>query len=324
MSEILKALSTATGLSDRDLRAIISNSPDRYKVYSIAKRRGGRREIAQPARELKVLQRALNDIVLSKLPVHPAAMAYRPGIGLKQNAQAHSHNGPILKFDFQDFFPSLRAEDWQEYCHRHKVFNDEEDVELSSKIMFRRKNRHSTVLRLAIGAPSSPPLSNILMFDFDIAMQAYCASQKVTYTRYADDITFSAQRTGFLTGVPKALERIVKDLRSPRLKINHDKTVLATKKYKRMVTGLILTNDGSVSLGQQRKRNIRAGVHRWTLGVLSNADICRLAGHLSFAEDIEPAFISRLANKYGAQAIADIKRAYLQQGSDSSQNPVKI
>ncbi|WP_312806586.1 retron St85 family RNA-directed DNA polymerase [Agrobacterium cavarae] len=315
MSEILRALSEATGLSDWDLRAIISNAPDRYKVYHIDKRRGGRREIAQPARELKVLQRALHDIFLARLPVHPAAMAYRPGIGLRQNALAHSHNGPILKFDFQDFFPSLRAEDWEEYCHRHDVFNNEEDVALSSKIIFRRKNRHSSVLRLAIGAPSSPHVSNILMFEFDAAIQAYCASQKVTYTRYADDLTFSAQRTGFLTGVPKALERIVKDLTSPRLKINYEKTVLATKKYKRMVTGLILTNDGSVSLGQLRKRNLRAGVHRWMLGLLSNADTCRLAGQLSFAEDIEPDFVARLASKYGTQAIADIKKAYRQHGS---------
>ncbi|MGV1954472.1 retron St85 family RNA-directed DNA polymerase [Agrobacterium sp. 22-214-1] len=315
MSEILRALSEATGLSDWDLRAIIGNAPDRYKVYHIDKRRGGRREIAQPARELKVLQRALHDIFLARLPVHPAAMAYRPGIGLRQNALAHSHNGPILKFDFQDFFPSLRAEDWEEYCHRHDVFNNKEDVALSSKIIFRRKNRHSSVLRLAIGAPSSPHVSNILMFEFDDAIQTYCASQKVTYTRYADDLTFSAQRTGFLTGVPKALERIVKDLTSPRLKINYEKTVLATKKYKRMVTGLILTNDGSVSLGQLRKRNLRAGVHRWMLGVLSNADTCRLAGQLSFAEDIEPDFVARLASKYGAQAIADIKKAYRQHGS---------
>ncbi|SIQ08354.1 Retron-type reverse transcriptase [Rhizobium sp. RU33A] len=315
MSEILRALSEATGLSDWDLRAIISNAPDRYKVYHIDKRRGGRREIAQPARELKVLQRALHDIFLAKLPVHPAAMAYRPGIGLRQNALAHSHNGPILKFDFQDFFPSLRAEDWEAYCRRHNVFINEEDVNLSSKIIFRRKSRHSSVFRLAIGAPSSPAVSNILMFDFDKTVQSYCESQSVIYTRYADDLTFSAQRTGYLTGVPKALERIIKDQKSPRLKINSEKTVLATKKYKRMVTGLILTNDGDVSLGQLRKRSIRAGVHRWTLGGLSPADTCRLAGHLSFAEDIEPAFVARLARRYGAQAIADIKNAYRQSGA---------
>lgn len=310
MSELIRILSEATGLSDVDLRAIISNSPDRYKVYYIAKRRGGRREIAQPARELKVLQRALNDSVLSKLPVHPAAMAYRPGVSLRRNAQAHSHNGPILKFDFKDFFPSLRAEDWQNYCRRHGIFKDEEDIQLSSKIMFRRANRRSSVLRLAIGAPSSPLLSNILLYEFDERIDKYCASQKVTYTRYADDITFSARRTGFLNGVEKYIVGILKEMKSPKLNINSDKTVLATKKYKRMVTGLILTNDGKVSLGQLRKRNMRAAVHKWMLGKLSHVDTCRLAGHLSFAEDIEPDFVGRLAVKYGAQAIAEIKIAY--------------
>ncbi|GGG15368.1 RNA-directed DNA polymerase [Rhizobium wenxiniae] len=310
MSELISVLSQATGLSDFDLRAIISNAPDRYKVYYIAKRKGGRREIAQPARELKVLQRALNDSILSKLPVHPAAMAYRPGVSLRRNAQAHSHNGPILKFDFQDFFPSLRAEDWEDYCRRHGVFKDDEDIELSSKIMFRRKNRRSSVLRLAIGAPSSPLLSNILLFDFDENLAKYCDSQKITYTRYADDLTFSAKRTGFLNGVEKFLVKLIKDADHPRIKLNLNKTVLATKKYKRMVTGLILTNDGKVSLGQLRKRNMRAGVHQWILGNLSEADTCRLAGHLAFAEDIEPDFVARLTVKYGAQVIAEIKMAY--------------
>ncbi len=294
-------------MSDFDLRSIISNSPDRYKVYYIEKRRGGRREIAQPARELKVLQRALNDSVLSKLPVHTAAMAYRPGVSLRQNALAHSHNGPILKFDFQDFFPSLRAEDWQNYCRLHGVFKDEEDIELSSKIMFKRKNRRSSTLRLAIGAPSSPALSNILLFDFDEALEKYCSSQKIVYTRYADDLTFSATRTGFLNGVEKFLVKFLKATESPRLKLNSDKTVLATKKYKRMITGLIITNDCKVSLGQLRKRSMRAGVHRWLLGNLSDAEARRLAGHLSFAEDIEPEFVARLVTKYGAQAISEIK-----------------
>lgn len=316
MSELLKVLSAATGLSDFDLRVIISTAPDRYKVYPIDKRRGGQREIAQPARELKALQRALTHAILSALPIHSTATAYRPGTGIRQNAQAHAHNGPILKFDFKDFFPSIRAEDWKKYCQKHDVFQNEEDINLSSNILFRRASRNSSVLRLAIGAPSSPYISNILLFDFDTKMEKYCLSQNVKYTRYADDLTFSAPRTGFLTGIPRALNNIIKNLDSPRLKLNSEKTVLATKKYKRMVTGLILTNDGNVSIGQVRRKKIRSGVHRWTLGQLSNSEACRLAGHLSFAQDIEPNFIERLTVKYGAQVIKEIKLAYKQRKSE--------
>ena len=42
-------------------------------------------------------------------------------------------------------------------------------------------------LRLAIGAPSSPRLSNILMLEFDTKISGMVAKEKVTYTRYADD-----------------------------------------------------------------------------------------------------------------------------------------
>ena len=45
-------------ISERNLMAIVANAPKRYKVYYIAKKAGGRRIIAQPAKELKVVQLA--------------------------------------------------------------------------------------------------------------------------------------------------------------------------------------------------------------------------------------------------------------------------
>ncbi|PDT06370.1 hypothetical protein CO666_01795 [Rhizobium chutanense] len=308
MSELLRMLSEDTGLSEIDLRTIIATAPNRYKTYEIDKRRGGKREISQPARELKVLQRAMVQRILSGLAIHSAAMAYRPGISIRNNAAYHAGDGPILKFDFKDFFPNIQAVDWEKYCEKHSIFDHQEDVKLSSRILFRKSSRYSPVLRLAIGAPSSPMLSNILMFEFDEYMQSYAESQKAKYTRYADDLTFSAPRTGYLNGVEKVLRQAIHKIKNPKLQLNEDKTVLATRKYKRMVTGLILANDGSVSLGHQRKRNMRSAVHHWLLGKLSSAEQANLAGLLAFAEDVEPSFVFALARKYGTSTLKDIKK----------------
>lgn len=308
MSHLIPLLVTMTGLNEHDVRTIVRNAPIRYKTYLIPKRNGGNRAISQLAREVKALQRALVDNILSQLPVHQSATAYRPGKSIKDNAAAHAMNGPIMKFDFQDFFPSIRAQDWRTYCLSTSLFEDLEDISLSTNILFRHEgNRRG--LRLAIGAPSSPCLSNVLTHSFDTRIEDLVSTDQVIYTRYADDLTFSARRTGYLTNVEKHLRRVVREIKSPSLTINEEKTVLATPKYKRVVTGLVLANDGTISIGHERKKMIRAAVHHASQGDLTAAELARLGGLLAFVENVEPAFLQRLIGKYGAAIIAEIKAA---------------
>lgn len=306
MSKLLPLLTSGTGLSEHDVLKIVRNAPVRYKTYPIAKRDGGERIISQPARELKALQRILAAELLSDLPVHAAATAYRPGISIRTNASAHAKNGPILKFDFKEFFPSIRAKDWRAYCEKNSLFTDARDLWISTNVFF-QKRYGSASLRLAIGAPSSPSLSNVLMNDFDAKITELVSRDRVVYTRYADDLTFSAKRTGFLTGVENTLRKTIRETKSPSLTINETKTVLATTKYKRFVTGLILTNEGLVSIGHERKRKIRAALHHELLGKLEPRKRIELAGLLAFVHDVEPQFLARLELKYGADLIRRLK-----------------
>ena len=70
MSALLRLLGAESGLSPSDLTKIIATAPDRYKRFRIPKRTGGFRDIAQPARELKMLQRILVEHVLDKWPIY--------------------------------------------------------------------------------------------------------------------------------------------------------------------------------------------------------------------------------------------------------------
>lgn len=301
MGDLLRKLSLHTGLQEREVRRIMLVAPERYKRYTIPKRDGTPRQIAQPTQEVKAIQRALVDVLLVHLPIHPSATAYRSGKSLRDNAAPHAHNGPILKMDLKNFFPSIRVQDWHTYALRTSIL-DEEDTVLSGQLLFHRIPA-TRVLRLAIGAPSSPTLSNILMYDFDSAVTSSVERDHVVYTRYADDLTFSAQRTGFLTGVQSAVAGVVRSTRSPKLEINKDKTTYATKKYHRVVTGLTLSNDGRVTIGRDRKRTISSAMHHATLGELSAAEIDHLSGMLAFVNSVEPAFLEVLRAKYGDDAV---------------------
>ena len=306
MGKIVEALAVETGMDVALVTRIMRSAPVRYKTYRIPKRTTGFREISQPAVEVKALQRGLIEILLRNLPMHHAATAYRVGMSIKDNAMRHAGNGPILKMDFKDFFPSIKPRDWSAYCKQNGVLNDSVDIHLTSLLLFQRP-KGSSVLRLAIGAPSSPFLSNALMFDFDQAIAEAVAKDHVIYTRYADDLTFSAPRTGHLVNVERIVRATLRVLQYPRLAVNDDKTTRVTRKYGRKVTGLTLTNDGKVSIGHERKRLIRAAVHHAALGKLSPASLGELKGLLGFANSAEPQFINTLRQRYGAELIQRIQ-----------------
>src|SRR5258708_10712324 len=96
-TNLLRELSIELGLGSHDLLRIIFTAPKRYKVFQIAKRRGGMRTIAQPSRELKAIQRFVLEDTLSKLPVHRAAAAYVTGRNIAENARAHAKSRSLLK-----------------------------------------------------------------------------------------------------------------------------------------------------------------------------------------------------------------------------------
>lgn len=156
-------------------------------------------------------------------------------------------------------------------------------------------------LRLSIGAPTSPWLSNVLMYSFDTAVSGLCRGGEVAYTRYADDVTFSSNDPNALRDVEKQLREIVANLRSPRLRFNPKKTIMLSRKSQGRVTGLVLSNDGKVSLGRARKRYLRAAVHHLILGKLSNEEAVQLRGWLAFARDVEPEFVRRLSSRYSPE-----------------------
>ncbi len=308
MTPLTEKLVEETGLPQHTLVRIMNRAPSLYKTYFIPKRSSGElREISQPAAEVKYVQRALVSVLLSQLPVHSAATAYQKGSSIRDNAARHAGDGPILKMDLKDFFPSLRSQDWISYCLRTGCLSDPVDLQLTSHLLFRRAKGHR-VLRLAIGAPSSPILSNILMEEFDRRVVSSMENDRVSYTRYADDLTFSAPRTGYINGVERAVATVIRGLTSPKLDINKRKTTYVTRKYHRSVTGLTLANDGRVTIGHQKKREVRSMVHRAISNAMTRDELQVLAGVLAYIQDVEPAFLEVLARKYGPDSIREIKR----------------
>ena len=312
MSKLLSSLASAMLLSPAELDGLIRSAPHRYKVYKIPKRkRGEYRTIAQPAREVKALQYWIIDNLLRQRPVHPAAMGYRDGRSIKDNAERHAHSRFLLKMDFEDFFPSIESVDFEKYANVCDMGLSAIELQAVMKILFwRPKNENK--LCLSIGAPSSPIVSNLLMEAFDRQAAAMSSELGAFFTRYADDLSFSANESRVLRQVERGVAEICRNVPYPYLRINEEKTVRVSRKTSRRVTGLVLTNDERVSIGREEKRRIRSFVHYYVNGRLSQEEFLNLKGTLAFVNSVEPSFLARLRNTYGSDVIREIQtRAHL-------------
>jgi len=309
MNKIIKSVSKRFKLNDYEAKHLIFTAPKRYKTYPIRKKSGkGFREVSQPTSAVKNLQRFLIEEYLSKLPVHECAYAYRKSRSIKDNAEAHAKGKYLLKMDFSSFFPSINSTDFRLHLTKYLAgeFNNEE---LNSLIAacFRRKKYDATAY-LTIGAPSSPLISNSILYDFDVIMHTHCDALGIKYTRYADDLTFSTNHSNILIDIPQFIQDVLNDIQYPKLKINHRKTLHTSKKRNRKVTGLTISNDGIASIGRDRKRKISAMVHKFSFDELNQSDLKVLKGQLGFIKFIDPVFFQKLNKKYGMELIQRIQK----------------
>jgi retron-type reverse transcriptase len=305
-SPLVNYISEEFDVTAEIVERLIQRAPYTYKTYSIKKKNGGTRTISQPARETKHLQRWLINRIFNDLPIHSAASAYKEGASIKKNALNHAKNSYISKYDFRNFFPSIKAQDIKLHLEQHldSEYSDKDldsIVRISCKYVSARDG-----LRLSIGSPSSPLLSNSVMYKFDELLFDWCIKNSLVYSRYADDLTFSTNEKGTPTSIEGKLKEVLASLEYPRLRLNRQKTIHLSKKNNRRITGITITNEGQLSLGRDRKRLIRSMIHRFLERELNDEDIYKLQGLLAFSKDVEPKFIERMEERYGSAAISEI------------------
>jgi retron-type reverse transcriptase len=305
--QLYQFLCMELSVSKQEIHKFVLSAPKKYKIYTIPKRSSGRRVIAHPAKKLKQYQRSVIAWLEPMLPVHDAAFAYKKNIGIKQNARQHQKSRYLLKMDFQNFFHSITPELFFSIVKKHNIDLIKEDKYLLEQILFFcPSKRTGGKLILSIGAPSSPLISNVILFFFDQALFEVCKNQGITYTRYADDLTFSTSTKNKLFDIPNVVKKLLVEHFSGFITINESKTVFSSMSHNRHVTGVTITNEGELSIGRDRKRYISSLIHQFSLNQLPDEDRRYLQGLFAFACDIEPLFKQRMIKKYSLEIINKI------------------
>jgi hypothetical protein len=233
-------------------------------------------------------------------------MAYISDRGILKNAQAHLGERWLLKLDFEDFFHSIKPADWDRAVRTIEPLAEwKADRTTFHKILFWGKGGREPTC-LSIGAPTSPSISNLVCSNLDLWMQNEAADRGLAVTRYADDITVSGNNLPTLRKFERDLGAALARNKGLRLSLNEKKRGIYGPGEKKLVTGLVLTPDGSISIGRERKRETHALVHSFRIGSADVAQKMRAKGMLAFAAMAEPSFLARLREKYGEQTVKSI------------------
>ncbi|WP_312080261.1 retron St85 family RNA-directed DNA polymerase [Leclercia sp.] len=308
----LDTLSASLNCSVTSLITGYVTAPKKYKTFFIQKKNGkGMREVAQPSPDVKKVQRAIVETLLVSVPVHSSAKAYIDNTSIYDNAEPHCNNYFLLKMDFKDFFPSIKPQDLIFFLKKNNIQLNSFEINIISNYLFRRK-RGEKKLRLCIGAPSSPAISNIVMYDIDCKISDYCTVHNIPYTRYADDLSFSSNDIDKLKKLHIYVKSIILESKTPTLYINEEKTKFIGKGRSRRITGVVISNEGNLGVGRYARKKIRALVHLYNSGTINKVDIPYLQGMLAHIKNIEPNYYKKLLLAHG-------KELFIRLGKDTAE-----
>lgn len=293
-----------------------ATSVDHYNHFTIPKKSGGTRSISSPKKKLRAAQSWLLENVLNKVPIHDAAMAFRPKKNIAHNAEIHAGANVILRIDFKDFFPSItfKRVKWmlQNLGYNEGIATifalistEAPRVELT---LDGQKHFVAVTQRfLPQGACTSPAITNILCRVLDKRLSGASEKLGFVYTRYADDLVFSSRADKCDARAMRNLATTI--IKAEKFEINADKTAILRTSGRQTVTGLVV-NSQNVQAGKPRVsrrdiRRFRAFLHQYELRgreamteKLGQDALSYARGYLSFVHMVSPQQEAQIKAKY--------------------------
>lgn len=280
----------------------------RYRWLSRAGRTPRLLEIPKP--RLRRAQRTVLDSIVGLVPAHGAAHGFVPGRSARTGASVHVGADVVIGLDLAGFFAAVSA--GRTYGILRVVGYPEAVAHLLTGLCTiatpigvltamppggEPANRYALRRALATphlpqGAPTSPQLANLSAYRLDCRLAGYAAASQATYTRYADDLSFSGgpevrrRADRFVAGA----RRIVED---EGFALNDGKTRIQHRSRRQSVTGIVVNDRQNVPRGDYER--LRATLHNaaQTSAAAQNRDDhpdfrAHLLGRIAWVEALHP------------------------------------
>jgi RNA-directed DNA polymerase len=265
-----EGLAQALGISVATLRFFsIHRERDKvrhYVTFAIKKKKGGERLIMAPCKKLKAIQRKLCTMLVDRLPVSEHAHGFRKKRSIASGAAPHVGRRVVLHMDLKDFFPTVHFGRVRGYLialgYGYPVATvlavlmteaERQPVEVEGCLYHVPVSYRYCVQ----GAPTSPGLCNALVLRMDRRLAGTAKAAGFTYTRYADDLTFSGDDEEKVITMRFRAERII---REEGFQVHREKTRIMRRGGAQKVTGV--TVNEVAGLSRKERRKLRAMAHQ--------------------------------------------------------------
>jgi RNA-directed DNA polymerase len=228
------------------LRGVALKAEKLYNSWEEPKKGGGFRRIADPKPELKTIQKAIHRLLMGVRLANCSHGGVKGRSNLT-NAGIHAGKKWILNLDFKSFFPNVS------YLRVYKLFCKELGCSPDVGSLLTRLCTFNGAIPQ--GAPTSTDIANLVCRNLDQRLMGLSAKYGNDYSRFVDDLTFSAQL------IPYSFINKVKEIISKNgFKLNLEKESLCGRHQPQIVTGLSV-NRKRPSVPRETQRRYRAEKH---------------------------------------------------------------
>ena len=281
----LSSLEQDLGISAKPLYAVSNNLSKHYRKTKLPKKGGGFRNLSVPDEVLKSIQKRIAEVLLIHMPVSRYAKAYRFGSSTLRNAKHHIGKQVVLKLDILHFFDSIRYSTVKDKVFPENIYAEPLRILLTMLCYYKDA--------LPQGAPSSPAITNIILYEFDEQIGQWCWERGIAYTRYCDDMTFSGDFD------PAEVIRFIRlELKKMGFLLNEQKTKIQRPGRQQTVTGIVVNERLSIptdyrrELRQElyfcRKFGIREHLQKIGLEILEDTYRMQLLGKVNYVLQVHP------------------------------------
>jgi len=268
-----KSLAILLGFKPKALSYILYKKPPglKYFPFQIPKRSGGMRTIQAPSEDLKrlqtrladLLQDCISDINEGRKISGAISHGFRRKRSIITNARCHRGKKFVFNIDIKEFFDSINFGRVRGFFIKNKNFDLNPDVATVIAQIACHDNA------LPQGSPCSPVVSNLVAHILDIRLAKLAQKYGCDYSRYADDLTFSTNKSKFPRGIactgdapPHEWEpgsELAKIIKNSGFAINPSKTRMQYHQSRQDVTGLVVNS--KVNVKTEYEKVARAMAH---------------------------------------------------------------
>ena len=254
-------LAALLGYKPKGLSYIVYKIPAvaKYTTFKVPKKSGGEREISAPTPQLKLLQRRLANVLYAcrdeidrDSGLGSLSHGFRRGHSIVTNAKPHQGHRYVLNIDLKDFFPSFNFGRVRGFFMKSSSFNLNEPV---ATLIAQIACHHNS---LPQGSPCSPVISDLIAHLLDSRLVKMAKAHGVTYSRYADDLTFSTNRKEFPSAFATQKEgdagqwdlgpELISRIMAAGFQINAEKTRMQCRMSRQLVTSLTVNAKVNIRL----------------------------------------------------------------------------